>query len=137
MRSGPRLGRLLFPQDVNALRAGAREQGYEPELLDATVAVNDEQPRRLVDLQEHVLPRGPESRSLDSPSSPGPTTCASPARADVIENLQDRGAAIVAYDPVAIENVRPDYPEIEYADRPTARSRGRRGSRCDRLAGVR
>jgi len=81
MRSGLGWGGSCFPKDVNALRAGAREQGYDPELLDATVAVNDEQPRRLVDLlAAHVPLEGPASRSSDSRSSPGPTTCASPAR---------------------------------------------------------
>ena len=34
----------------------------------------------------------------------------------VIEGLQDRGARIVAYDPVAMENMKGEYPDVEYAE---------------------
>ena len=117
MRSGLGWGGSCFPKDVNALRAGAREQGYDPELLDATVAVNDEQPRRLVALlEEHVALEGVRIAVLGLSFKPGTDDVRKSRALDVIEHLQDRGAAIVAYDPVAIENVRPDYPEIEYAE---------------------
>ncbi|WP_226038872.1 UDP-glucose 6-dehydrogenase AglM [Natrinema sp. DC36] len=117
MRSGLGWGGSCFPKDVNALRAGAREQGYDPELLDATVAVNDEQPRRLVDLlEEHVPLEGARIAVLGLSFKPGTDDVRKSRALDVIEHLRDRGAAIVAYDPVAIENVRPDYPEIEYAE---------------------
>jgi UDPglucose 6-dehydrogenase len=38
----------------------------------------------------------------------------------VIEGLQVRGAEIVAYDPVAIENMRERFPDVEYVDTPAA-----------------
>ena len=38
----------------------------------------------------------------------------------VIEGLQARGAEIVAYDPVAIENMRERFPDVEYVDTPDA-----------------
>ena len=117
MRSGLGWGGSCFPKDVNALRAGAREQGYDPELLDATVAVNDEQPRRLVALlEEHVALEGARIAVLGLSFKPGTDDVRKSRALDVIEQLRDRGAEIVAYDPVAIENVRPDYPEIEYAE---------------------
>ncbi|MGQ3410861.1 UDP-glucose 6-dehydrogenase AglM [Natrinema sp. LN54] len=117
MRSGLGWGGSCFPKDVNALRAGAREQGYDPELLDATVAVNDEQPRRLVGLlADHVDLEGARIAVLGLSFKPGTDDVRKSRALDVIEYLADRGADVVAYDPVAIENVRPDYPEIEYAD---------------------
>jgi len=117
MRSGLGWGGSCFPKDVNALRAGAREQGYDPELLDATVAVNDEQPRRLVALlEEHVALEGARIAVLGLSFKPGTDDVRKSRALDVIEHLRDRGAEIVAYDPVAIENVRPDFPEIEYAE---------------------
>ncbi|MFB1065836.1 UDP-glucose 6-dehydrogenase AglM [Natrinema sp. H-ect4] len=117
MRSGLGWGGSCFPKDVNALRAGAREQGYDPELLDATVAVNDEQPRRLVALlEEHVALEGARIAVLGLSFKPGTDDVRKSRALDVIEQLRDRGAEIVAYDPVAIENVRPDFPEIEYAE---------------------
>ena len=33
--------------------------------------------------------------------------------------MQDRGADIVAYDPVAVENMRPQFPDVTYADTPS------------------
>ncbi len=117
MRSGLGWGGSCFPKDVNALRAGAREQGYEPALLDAAVAVNDEQPRRLVGLLEnHVALAGARIAVLGLSFKPGTDDIRKSRALDVIDSLRDRGAAVVAYDPVAIENVRPDYPDIEYAE---------------------
>ncbi|QCS41770.1 UDP-glucose 6-dehydrogenase AglM [Natrinema versiforme] len=117
MRSGLGWGGSCFPKDVNALRAGAREQGYDPELLDAAVAVNDEQPRRLVGLlADHVDLEGARIAVLGLSFKPGTDDVRKSRALDVIEYLADRGADVVAYDPVAIENVRPDYPEIEYAE---------------------
>lgn len=117
MRSGLGWGGSCFPKDVNALRAGARDQGYEPELLDAAVAVNDEQPRRLVALlADHVDLEGARIAVLGLSFKPGTDDIRKSRALDVIDYLADRGADIVAYDPVAIENVRPNYPAIEYAD---------------------
>ncbi|MDS0475651.1 UDP-glucose 6-dehydrogenase AglM [Natrinema sp. 1APR25-10V2] len=117
MRSGLGWGGSCFPKDVNALRAGAREQGYEPELLDAVVDVNDDQPRRLVELlADHVALEGARIAVLGLSFKPGTDDVRKSRALDVIDHLRARGATVVAYDPVAVENVRPDYPEIEYAD---------------------
>ncbi|MDF9744101.1 UDP-glucose 6-dehydrogenase AglM [Natrinema salsiterrestre] len=116
MRSGLGWGGSCFPKDVNALRAGARDQGYEPALLDAAVTVNDAQPRRLVDLlEEHVPLEGARIAVLGLSFKPGTDDVRKSRALDVIDHLTDRGADVVAADPVAIENVRPDYPDIEYA----------------------
>ncbi len=117
LRSGLGWGGSCFPKDVNALRAGAREQGYDPVLLDAVVEVNDTQPRLLVDsLEEHVDLEGARVAVLGLAFKPETDDTRKSRALDVIDALEGRGADVVAYDPVAIENVRPDYPEIEYAD---------------------
>ncbi|WP_049927622.1 UDP-glucose 6-dehydrogenase AglM [Halopiger goleimassiliensis] len=119
MRSGLGWGGSCFPKDVDALRAGAREQGYDPELLDAVVAVNDAQPRRLVDLLgEHVDLEGARIAVLGLSFKPGTDDVRKSRALDVIEHLLERGADPVAYDPVAVENVRETYPDLEvaYAD---------------------
>ncbi|WP_339102769.1 UDP-glucose 6-dehydrogenase AglM [Haloterrigena salinisoli] len=129
MRSGLGWGGSCFPKDVNALRAGAREQGYDPDLLDAVVSVNDEQPRRLVALLgEHVPLEGARVAVLGLSFKPGTDDVRKSRALDVIEHLRERGAEVVAYDPVAIENVRPDYPEIEYADSADAALEGADGA---------
>ncbi|ARS90684.1 UDP-glucose 6-dehydrogenase AglM [Natrarchaeobaculum aegyptiacum] len=119
MRSGLGWGGSCFPKDVDALRAGARKQGYDPELLDAVVSVNDDQPRRLVDLlADHVALEGARVAVLGLSFKPGTDDIRKSRALDVIDHLLDGGATPVAYDPVAIDNVRETYPdlEIEYAD---------------------
>jgi UDPglucose 6-dehydrogenase len=46
----------------------------------------------------------------------------------VIEGLQERGAEIVAYDPVATANMRERYPGIEYVDSAAAALEGASGA---------
>ncbi|MFP8951839.1 UDP-glucose 6-dehydrogenase AglM [Natrialbaceae archaeon A-arb3/5] len=119
MRSGLGWGGSCFPKDVDALRAGAREQGYEPDLLDAVVAVNDTQPRRLVDLLErHVDLEGARIAVLGLSFKPGTDDIRKSRALDVLDYLDERGASTVAYDPVAMDNVRERYPDRvdEFAD---------------------
>ncbi|NGM67795.1 UDP-glucose/GDP-mannose dehydrogenase family protein [Natronolimnobius sp. AArcel1] len=118
MRSGLGWGGSCFPKDVAAIRAGARAQGYEPELLDAVVGLNDEQPRRLVDLlADHVSLSEARIAVLGLSFKPGTDDIRKSRALDVIESLLERDASVVAYDPVAVENVREQYDfDIEYAD---------------------
>ncbi len=117
MRSGLGWGGSCFPKDVNALRSGAREQGYEPELLDAAVAVNDGQPRRLVELlADHVELEGARIAVLGLSFKPGTDDIRESRALDVIDRLRERGATVVAYDPVAMGNVRERYPDLALTD---------------------
>ncbi|THE63666.1 UDP-glucose/GDP-mannose dehydrogenase family protein [Salinadaptatus halalkaliphilus] len=116
MRSGLGWGGSCFPKDVDAIRAGAREQGYQPDLLDAAVSVNDTQPRRLVDLlADHVDLEGATIAVLGLSFKPGTDDIRKSRALDVIDHLLEAGAAPVAYDPVAVENVRETYPDLEIA----------------------
>ena len=117
LRSGLGWGGSCFPKDVNALRAGAREQGYDPELLDAVVAVNDGQPDRLVELlADHVDPEDARIAVLGLSFKPHTDDVRKSRALLVIDHLRERGANVVAYDPVATENVRERYPDLAYAD---------------------
>ncbi|MFC6752254.1 UDP-glucose 6-dehydrogenase AglM [Halorubrum tibetense] len=117
LRSGVGYGGSCFPKDVDALRAAAREAGYEPPLLDATVAVNDGQPDRMLDLlDDHVDVAGERVAVLGLAFKPGTDDIRNSRAIPVIEGLRTRGADVVAYDPVATANTRERLPEIEYAD---------------------
>ncbi len=115
MRSGLGWGGSCFPKDVAALRAGAREQGYDPSLLDAVVSVNDEQPTRLVSLlADHVSLDSARIAVLGLSFKPGTDDIRKSRALDVIDELQTRGANVVAYDPVAMDNVREEYGETRF-----------------------
>jgi len=117
LRSGVGFGGSCFPKDVDALRAAAREAGYDPRMLDAAIAVNDRQPERLLALlDDHVDVAGRRVAVLGLSFKPGTDDIRNSRAIPVIEGLLDRGAAVVAYDPVATEPMRERFPDVEYAD---------------------
>jgi UDPglucose 6-dehydrogenase len=117
LRSGVGWGGSCFPKDVHAIIAAAREQGYEPDLLQAAVTVNDKQPRRLLELLDrHTAVEGKRVAVLGLAFKPGTDDVRNSRAIPVIEGLAERGAHVVAYDPVAAENMQAQFPDIEYAD---------------------
>ncbi|SNZ15429.1 UDPglucose 6-dehydrogenase [Natronoarchaeum philippinense] len=117
LRSGVGWGGSCFPKDVAAIIAAAREAGYDPAVLDAAVEVNDRQPERLLELlDEHVDVEGKRVAVLGLAFKPGTDDTRNSRAIPVIEGLKERGADVVGYDPVATENMREQFPEIEYAD---------------------
>jgi UDPglucose 6-dehydrogenase len=116
LRSGVGWGGSCFPKDVDAIRNAARQQGYDPVLLDAAVEVNERQPQRLLSLMDqHVDVRGERVAVLGLAFKPGTDDIRNSRAISVIEGLQERGADVVGYDPVATENMRERFPDIEYA----------------------
>ena len=129
LRSGVGWGGSCFPKDVAAIIAAARQQGYEPELLSAAVDVNDRQPRRMVELLEkHVDPADKQVAVLGLAFKPGTDDIRNSRAIPLIDSLVDRGASVVAYDPVATDNMREQYPDIEYADSAAAALAGADGA---------
>ncbi|MBV0924946.1 UDP-glucose/GDP-mannose dehydrogenase family protein [Halomicroarcula limicola] len=116
LRSGVGWGGSCFPKDTDAIIAAARERGYDPAVLSAAVELNDAQPERLLSLlDDHVAVRGKRVAVLGLAFKPGTDDIRNTRAVPVIEGLQERGADVVAYDPVATENMRERYPDIEYA----------------------
>ena len=110
-------GGSCFPKDVAAIIAAARDVGYDPAMLEAAVEVNDRQPVRLLGrLREHVDPDGARVAVLGLAFKPGTDDVRNSRAIPLVEALLDAGAEVVGYDPVATENFRERYPEIEYAD---------------------
>ncbi|MFU8867886.1 UDP-glucose 6-dehydrogenase AglM [Natronococcus sp.] len=117
LRSGVGWGGSCFPKDVNAIIAAARETGYDPALLEATVEINDRQPDRLLELlEDHVDPADARIAVLGLAFKPQTDDIRNSRAIPTIEKLQQRGAEVVAYDPVAADNMRERFPNIEYAD---------------------
>ncbi|WP_148417039.1 UDP binding domain-containing protein, partial [Haloferax sp. KTX1] len=111
LRSGVGWGGSCFPKDTDAIIAAAREQGYDPAVLSAAVELNDAQPERLLSLlDDHVDVSGKRIAVLGLAFKPGTDDIRNTRAVPVIEGLKERGAEIVAYDPVATENMRERYP---------------------------
>lgn len=117
LRSGVGWGGSCFPKDVAAITAAAKDAGYEPAMLEAAVEVNDRQPERLLSLLDgHVDVAGERVAVLGLSFKPGTDDIRGTRAVPVIDGLQDRGADVVAYDPVAAEKMAEQRPEITYAD---------------------
>jgi UDPglucose 6-dehydrogenase len=112
-------GGSCFPKDVAAIIAAARDVGYDPAMLEAAVEVNDRQPVRLLDLLgDHVDPDGARVAVLGLAFKPGTDDIRNSRAIPLVDALLEANAEVVGYDPVATENFRERYPEIEYAGSP-------------------
>ncbi|RYJ13712.1 UDP-glucose/GDP-mannose dehydrogenase family protein [Halogeometricum borinquense] len=110
-------GGSCFPKDVAAIVAAARDVGYEPAMLDAAVEVNDNQPVRMLDiLRDHADPDGARIAVLGLAFKPGTDDVRNSRAIPLIDALLDAGADVVGYDPVATENFREKFPDLDYAD---------------------
>ena len=96
-------GGSCFPKDIAALRAVAREYDYEPLLLDATVAVNERQLKRVIaKLQRelHTL-KGKRIALLGLSFKPNTDDLREAPSLEIARALSSLGARAVGYDPVA------------------------------------
>ncbi len=123
--SGLGWGGSCFPKDVDAITAAAREAGYDAPALSAAVEVNDRQPERFLDLlDEHVDAEEKRVAVLGLAFKPGTDDIRNSRAVPVIEGLLERDAEVVAHDPVAVENMRCRFPDIEYVQSATDALRG-------------
>jgi len=117
LRSGVGWGGSCFPKDLDALIAAAHDAEYEPIVLEAARELNDRQPERLLDLlDEHVDVANQRVAVLGLSFKPGTDDIRNSRAIPVIEGLLSRGAEVVAYDPVATDEMSERFPEITYAD---------------------
>lgn len=117
LRSGVGWGGSCFGKDLAALIAAAHAHGYHPPMLSAAVTVNDQQPERMIELLDrHINPAEKRIAVLGLAFKPGTDDIRDSRSIPIIEALLDRGAAVVAYDPVATANMREQFPSIDYVD---------------------
>jgi UDPglucose 6-dehydrogenase len=129
LRSGVGWGGSCFPKDIAALIAAASDVEYDPAMLEAAVEINDRQPERLLHLLErHVDPDGTRIAVLGLAFKPGTDDVRGSRAIPVVEGLRKRGADPVGYDPVAIEAMREQRPEHEYAETASEALEGAHGA---------
>jgi UDPglucose 6-dehydrogenase len=116
--AGPGFGGSCFPKDLRAAISTGREVGYKLEVLDAVVAVNERQKRRL---GEKIVAHfggdltGKRIAVWGLAFKPGTDDIREAPALVLIERLLEAGATVVASDPVAIETTRKQLGDrIEY-----------------------
>ena len=96
-------GGSCLPKDVSALRAVAKEYDYEPVLLEATVAVNERQKKRVIGKLQgelHTL-KGKRIALLGLSFKPNTDDLREAPSLQIARTLSSLGARVVGYDPVA------------------------------------
>jgi UDPglucose 6-dehydrogenase len=103
LNAGIGWGGSCFPKDVSALRSIAREYDHDPVLLDAASEVNERQRKRVISkLQRdlHTL-KGKRVALLGLAFKPNTDDLREAPSLEIAHALDQRGARVVGYDPVA------------------------------------
>lgn len=119
LRSGLGWGGSCFGKDVAAISGAAREQGYDPAMLNAAVEVNDRQPDRLLALlDKHTNITNERVAVLGLSFKPSTDDIRDSRAISIIEGLKAHNADIAAYDPEAMEYMCELFPDIQHVDDP-------------------
>lgn len=96
-------GGSCFPKDIAALRSIAREYEHETPLLDAAVAVNERQRKRVVQKLQRELRtlKGKRVALLGLAFKPNTDDLRKAPSIEIAASLSSLGAKVVGYDPVA------------------------------------
>lgn len=116
LNSGAGFGGSCFPKDVKALIGKAKEIGYEPVLLKSVIEINEKQPARIVKLLKNKLGnlKGKKVAVLGLAFKNDTDDIRESRSIPVIKELLDIGAKVSAYDPMANENMKKLFRNIEY-----------------------
>jgi UDPglucose 6-dehydrogenase len=113
-------GGSCFPKDVKALAHMAVLHGTHPQLLQAVMEINRNQRRRVVMRLRRVLGNLNDKviGVLGLSFKPNTDDVREAPALEVIHLLENEGAVIRAYDPQAMEVVRPLIPRVELCSSP-------------------
>lgn len=116
LNAGAGFGGSCFPKDVSALVSLAKETGEKPVLLESVLAVNEQQPHRLISLLKKRIGtlKGKRIAVLGLAFKDNTDDIRDSRAIPVIQELSRDGADIAAYDPMAVPNMQKIFPDIEY-----------------------
>lgn len=126
LNAGLGYGGSCFPKDVQAFIHIADGLGYDFAMLRETQRINREAKAwPLAQLRRHIWNlAGKRIAVLGLAFKPGTDDIREAPALDVIEELVAEGATVRAHDPVAIDNTRRIYPDVEYFDKAEAALEG-------------
>lgn len=119
LHPGPGFGGSCFPKDTRAAAHFARAGGEAFEIIEAVIRVNERQRERMVEKVERALGgdlRGRTIAILGLSFKPETDDIRDAPALDIVRALQERGAAIRAFDPVAMPNASRLLPAVTFCD---------------------
>jgi len=116
LNAGAGFGGSCFPKDVSSLSILADRAGVDPKILRAVLEVNELQPYRLVALLEKKSGNlsGKRIAVLGLAFKDNTDDVRDSRAIPVIRALLEKGARVVAFDPMAASNMQKIFPAIEY-----------------------
>jgi UDPglucose 6-dehydrogenase len=118
LNAGIGFGGSCIPKDIRMLKTTAREVGYQPRFLDEVTNLNDQQAIRLVRLaKKHVNLEGATIGLLGLAFKPGTDDVRDSRAIAVVKALLGEQALVKAYDPLAVENFRKMFPNLDYVSK--------------------
>ena len=111
-------GGSCFPKDVRALQALAGSSGYSFQLLSAVIEVNDRQKQRVMEKLSDNLGdlSGKRIALLGLSFKPGTDDMREASSIFLAHRLDEAGAEVIGYDPVAAQMAAKVLPDITLAD---------------------
>jgi UDPglucose 6-dehydrogenase len=118
LHPGPGFGGSCFPKDTQALSAVAREFGRDSLIVDAVIEVNRRQRQAMLPKIEKLVGglQGKTIAILGLAFKPETNDMREAPAIDIIRALLKSGAAVRAYDPVAMIEAAEVLPEVNYAN---------------------
>jgi UDPglucose 6-dehydrogenase len=117
LQAGPGFGGSCFPKDTSAMADISRRHGYEFEIMEAVLRVNDAVKLRMIDKIVESMGgeiRGKTVAVLGLAFKPETDDMRDSPAIPVIKGLQSRGALVRAYDPQAMENAKTIFDDLTY-----------------------
>ncbi|MCP4727327.1 MAG: UDP-glucose/GDP-mannose dehydrogenase family protein [bacterium] len=120
LQAGIGYGGSCFPKDVKALIQIGLEHKSPFKMLPAVDQINDEQRMLMVDKLKAVYPdlKGKKIGLWGLAFKPRTDDIREAPAMIIIKELLASGAEVAAFDPVAMDNVKQLYPNIEYGNNP-------------------
>jgi UDPglucose 6-dehydrogenase len=120
LNAGAGFGGFCFPKDLRAFIGISAKMGYDFRLLKEVENINEEQMLSVVKKTEGILwnLRDKKIGILGLAFKPNTDDMRFAPSITIIRALQKEGAAIKAYDPVAVERAKMIMPDIEYCKSP-------------------
>ncbi len=117
LHPGPGYGGSCFPKDTRALTTVADQFGVETLIVDSVIEANERQRKAMIPKIEKLVGdlSGKKIAVLGLSFKPETDDMRESPAIDIIKELQNRGATVKAFDPVAMEEAKHSLPDIEFA----------------------
>ena len=117
LQPGPGYGGSCFPKDTRALAHTARQYGQPFSIVENVIAANETRKRQLADRIQQAVGgnlQGKKIALLGIAFKAETDDIRDAAALTLIPELQRRGAAIAAFDPVAMDNGRQAFESVQW-----------------------